>query len=172
MQNKAFESSVGRCISVSLINYVFFPLLSTEMFFYTHADISRNSKFSYTHYLGSSFLYIRICVRRGWVLSGTYCIPSFCFCWCIRARRPQAHLSGTVLLTIKRQARVGCAQLVGSHTRIVAEVLLCHVGDGENGSCTKILNNNSLLAIEEPRKQISIVWISTGNLSFIFILDG
>lgn len=55
------------------------------------------------------------------------------------------------LLTVEGQARVGCTQLVGSHTSIVAEVLLRHIGHCEDGSCAKILNDNSLLAIEEPR---------------------
>lgn len=67
----------------------------------------------------------------------------------------RAHPCSAELLTVERQARIGCAQLVGSHTRIVAEVLLGHVGDSENGSCAKVLNNNSLLAIEEPGKQIN-----------------
>lgn len=62
----------------------------------------------------------------------------------------------TALLTIERQARVSSAQLVGGHTSIVAEVLLCHIGNSENGSCAKILNNNSLLAIEESGKQNKI----------------
>lgn len=58
-----------------------------------------------------------------------------------------------MLLTVERQARIGCAELVGSHTSIVAEVLLGHIGNSENGSCAKVLNNDSLLAIEEPRRQ-------------------
>lgn len=59
----------------------------------------------------------------------------------------------TWLLTVEGQACVGCAQFIGSHTSIVAEVLLCHIGHCEDGPCAKILNDNSLLAIEEPRKQ-------------------
>lgn len=67
------------------------------------------------------------------------CIPGVCFV--------------TLLLTVEGQARVCCAQFIGSHTGIVAEMLLCHIGHCEDGPCAKILNDDSLLAIEEPGRQ-------------------
>lgn len=89
-----------------------------------------------------------------------------------RSQEAHGSILATLLLTVERQTRIGCAQLVGSHTSIVAEVLLCHIGNSENGSCAKILNNNSLLAIEEPGRQNKLQVNTYCGYHQIFILDG
>lgn len=139
---------------VLLFRYLF-SLFSAVRQFSKHTWTSTGIiKFSNTHTIqGPSFLRVRDVSHQAEFKNEHTPFSGFISADGQEPRGPWEHSGNTVLLTVERQARIGCAQLVGSHTSIIAEVLLCHIGNSENGSCAKVLNNNSLLAIEEPRRQ-------------------